>query len=112
MSDCLFCKIIAGDIPSDKVYEDDQIFVFKDISPKASVHLLAIPKIHLDSLDELSADHQPLIAQLMLKLPELARSQGLMDGFRTIINTGPGGGQEVGHLHIHILGGKTMPGFN
>jgi len=112
MSDCLFCKIIAGDIPSSKVYEDDQIFVFKDINPKAAVHLLVIPKIHLDSLDDLKIEHQSLIAHMMLKLPELSRSQGLDNGFRTIINTGPDGGQEVGHLHIHILGGKGLPGFN
>ena len=112
MTDCLFCKIIAGDIPSSKVYEDELVFVFKDINPKASVHLLVIPKIHIDSLDELKAEHQTLITHMMLKLPDLARSQGLEDGFRTIINTGPGGGQEVGHLHIHILGGKILPGFN
>jgi histidine triad (HIT) family protein len=112
MLDCLFCKIIAGDIPSSKVYEDDLIFVFKDISPKAEVHLLVIPKVHLESLDSLKDEHQSLIAYIMIKLPELARSQGLEDGFRTIINTGPGGGQEVGHLHIHILGGEGLPGFN
>ncbi len=112
MSDCLFCKIIAGDIPSSKVYEDEQIFVFKDINPKAAVHLLVIPKVHIQSLDHLNEEHQSLIAYMMLRLPELARSQGLEDGFRTIINTGPGGGQEVGHLHIHILGGKGLPGFN
>ncbi len=112
MSDCLFCKIIAGDIPSSKVYEDEQIFVFKDINPKAAVHLLVIPKVHIQSLDHLNEEHQSLIAYMMLSLPELARSQGLEDGFRTIINTGPGGGQEVRHLHIHILGGKGLPGFN
>jgi len=112
MADCLFCKIIAGDIPSSKVYEDEQILVFKDINPQADVHLLVIPKIHIESLDQLTSDHHDLIATMMLKLPELARSQGLEDGFRTIINTGPGGGQEVGHLHIHILGGKNLPGFN
>ena len=112
MGDCLFCKIIAGDIPAAKVYEDDLIFAFNDISPKADVHCLVIPKVHIQSLDELNTQHQSLIAHMMLKLPEIARSQGLDDGFRTIINTGPGGGQEVGHLHIHILGGKTMPGFN
>lgn len=112
MSDCLFCKIIAGDIPSSKVYEDEQIFVFKDINPKAAVHLLVIPKIHIVSLDNLKAEHQSLIAHMMLKLPELARSQGLDNGFRTIINTGPDGGQEVAHLHIHILGGQGLPGFN
>ncbi|NOQ77123.1 MAG: HIT domain-containing protein [Methylococcaceae bacterium] len=112
MSDCLFCKIVAGEIPSSKVYEDKQLFVFKDINPKAAVHLLVIPKIHLDSLEDVTAEHQELIAKMMLKLPELARSQGLENGFRTIINTGPDGGQEVGHLHIHILGGHGLPSFN
>ncbi|MDC9725482.1 MAG: histidine triad nucleotide-binding protein [Gammaproteobacteria bacterium] len=112
MSDCLFCKIVAGEIPSSKVYEDEQLFVFKDINPKAAVHLLVVPKIHLDSLDDVTSEHHDLIAKMMLKLPELARSQGLENGFRTIINTGPDGGQEVGHLHIHILGGLGLPGFN
>lgn len=112
MSDCLFCKIVAGEIPSDKVYEDDLIYVFKDINPKAAVHLLAIPKIHIESLEQLTDEHQSLIGHIMLRLPELASSQGLDDGFRTIINTGPGGGQEVGHLHIHLLGGQGLPGFN
>ena len=112
MNDCLFCKIISGEIPSDNVFEDDLIYVFKDINPKAAVHLLVIPKIHLDSLEQLTNEHQSLIAHIMVQLPLLARSQGLDNGFRTIINTGPGGGQEVGHLHIHLLGGKGLPGFN
>jgi len=112
MTDCLFCKIATGEIPSTKVYEDEQIFVFKDLYPKADVHLLVIPKIHIESLDNITDKHQSLIAHMMIKLPELARSQGLNNGFRTIINTGPDGGQEVGHLHIHILGGKGLPGFN
>jgi histidine triad (HIT) family protein len=111
MDDCLFCKIIANEIPSSKVYEDDNIFVFKDIYPKAEVHILVVPKIHIQSLDQLTNEHQSLISKILLKLPELARDQGLKDGFRTIINTGPGGGQEVGHLHLHILGGKNLPGF-
>lgn len=112
MNDCLFCKIIAGDIPSNKVFEDELIYVFKDINPKAAVHLLVIPKTHIDSLEQLTDEHQSLIGHIMLQLPQLARSQGLNDGFRTIINTGPGGGQEVGHLHIHLLGGQGLPGFN
>ena len=112
MSDCLFCKIVAGDIPSDTIYEDEQIMVFKDINPRAAVHLLAVPKIHLDSLDEVTNEHQTLIGHIMLKLPQLARSQGLNNGFRTIINTGPDGGQEVVHLHIHILGGQGLSSFN
>lgn len=111
MSDCLFCKILAGDIPSTKVFEDDQIYVFKDIYPKADVHLLVIPKVHIARLDQAEKHHADLLAHMMLSLPELAQSQGLETGFRTIINTGPGGGQEVDHLHIHILGGSNLPGF-
>lgn len=112
MSDCLFCKIVAADIPAEIVYDDEQILVFKDINPRAAVHLLAIPKIHLTSLENVTDEHQMLIGHIMMQLPHLARAQGLPDGFRTIINTGPGGGQEVGHLHIHLLGGKNLPGFN
>jgi histidine triad (HIT) family protein len=112
MTDTLFLKIIAGEIPSEKVYEDDLIYAFKDIAPKADVHVLVVPKIHVTSLDELTSEHSELMAHMMLKLKEIARSQGLTNGFRTIINTGPGGGQEVGHLHIHILGGSNLPGFN
>lgn len=111
MSDCLFCKILAGDIPSTKVFEDDQIYVFKDIYPKADVHLLVIPKLHIARLDDAEAEHADLLAHMLLSLPSLAESQGLDTGFRTIINTGPGGGQEVDHLHIHILGGSNLPGF-
>lgn len=111
MSDCLFCKIVAGDIPGDIVYQDDKILVFKDLYPKADVHLLMIPKIHIESLAEIDESHNELISYMMLKLPELADSQGLTNGFRTIINTGKGGGQEVFHLHIHLLGGKKLPGF-
>jgi histidine triad (HIT) family protein len=112
VSDCLFCKIIDGDIPSDKVFEDDQVIAFKDINPRAAVHLLVIPKIHIENLDHLTAEHQMLIGHIMYILPQLARSQGLVNGFRTIINTGPDGGQEVGHLHIHILGGQGLSSFN
>ena len=112
MTDCLFCRIVAGEIPAEIVYEDEQILVFKDINPRAAVHLLAIPKIHLTSLEDLTSEHQMLIGHIMVQLPHLARAQGLPDGFRTIINTGPGGGQEVGHLHVHLLGGEGLPGFN
>jgi histidine triad (HIT) family protein len=112
MTDCIFCKIIAGDIPSSKVYEDELIYVFKDINPKADVHLLVIPKQHIARLDHLDQRHHTLITHMFLKLPELAKSQGLETGFRTIINTGPGGGQEVDHLHIHLLGGNNLPGFH
>lgn len=111
MSDCLFCKIIAGDIPADKVFEDEQLLVFKDINPKAEVHLLMVPKGHVASLDELTDEHDAVIAHMVRTLPQLAKQQGLDDGFRTIINTGKGGGQIVFHLHVHLLGGKNLPGF-
>jgi len=111
MSDCLFCKIIAGDIPADKVYEDEQTLVFKDINPHAEVHLLMVPKVHIDSLDGLGPEHDGLMAHMMRLLPVLAKQQGLSDGFRTIINTGKGGGQVVFHLHVHLLGGTELPGF-
>jgi histidine triad (HIT) family protein len=110
-SDCLFCKIAAGEIPSDRVYQDDRVIVFKDIYPKAKVHLLAMPRQHIESLEDLLPDHDALMAHMLRLLPRIAREQGLTNGFRTIINTGPGGGQEVPHLHIHLLGGGRLPGF-
>lgn len=111
MTDCIFCKIAAGEIPADKVFEDDQVVVFRDINPKAEVHLLMIPREHIASLTELGPEHDGLIGHMMRLLPEVAREQGLEKGFRTVINTGEGGGQEVFHLHIHLLGGKGLPGF-
>ncbi|WP_455204172.1 histidine triad nucleotide-binding protein [Kaarinaea lacus] len=111
MSDCLFCRIVNGSIPSDIIYEDDQVVVFKDIYPKADVHLLIIPRLHIGSLNELDSSHDPIISHMMRLLPRIALDQGLDSGFRTIINTGPGGGQEVYHLHMHILGGDALPGF-
>lgn len=112
MSDCLFCRIAAGELPADIVYQDDRMVVFRDITPKAEVHLLAIPREHIASLNELNEGHDALIAYIMRQLPHLAREQGLTNGFRTIINTGPGGGQVVFHLHIHLLGGPDLPGFH
>ncbi|WP_438969621.1 histidine triad nucleotide-binding protein [Methylophaga sp.] len=111
MNDCLFCKILNGDIPSDKVFEDDKLYVFKDIAPKADVHLLIIPKIHIARLDQATHEHADLLSHMLLTLPDLAKNQGLDTGFRTIVNTGPGGGQEVDHLHFHLLGGQSLPGF-
>ena len=111
MSDCLFCKIAQGTIPAEMVYEDDQVIVFKDIYPKAKVHLLVVPREHIESLNEMDAGHDALMAHMMRLLPKLAEEQGLDTGFRTIINTGPGGGQEIFHLHIHLLGGGRLPGF-
>ena len=111
MSDCLFCKIVAGEIPGDKVYEDDKVIAFKDLNPKAEVHLLVIPRDHIASLNELTPEHDALIAHMMRVIPQLAKSQGLDTGFRTIINTGKGGGQIIFHLHMHLMGGKDLPGF-
>ncbi|ACV27671.1 histidine triad nucleotide-binding protein [Kangiella koreensis] len=110
MSECLFCKIIADDIPSDKVYEDDKILVFKDISPKTPIHLLMIPKQHIDSLAEVTEQDAEIMGYMMTKVPQVAKEAGLEGGFRTVINTGDDGGQEVYHIHIHILGGAgRMP---
>ncbi len=112
MSDCLFCKIAAGEIPSDKVYEDDVMVVFKDINPKSEVHLLAIPREHIDSLNEVTEQHDAIMGYMLRRLSKIARDQGLDDGFRTIINTGEGGGQIIFHLHIHLMGGNNLPGFS
>ncbi len=104
MTDCLFCKIVAGDIPADVVYRDDVMTAFRDINPKARVHILAIPNHHVASLDDLTEADAHWVAHITRMLPVIAREQGLTDGFRTVVNTGPGGGQEVHHLHYHILG--------
>jgi len=109
MSDCLFCKIIAGDIPSKQVYQDDQLVVFHDIAPKAPTHVLVVPRKHIHSLAEADADDSELMSHIMLTLPKLAQQLGLNDGFRTVLNTGKGGGQEVFHIHFHLLGGGPMP---
>lgn len=110
-TDCIFCKIAEGKIPATMVYEDDQVIVFQDIHPKAKVHLLLVPRAHIPSLSQLETRHGELISHMILLLPDLACQQGLEAGFRTIINTGRGGGQEVDHLHIHLLGGSPLPGF-
>lgn len=109
MTDCIFCKIIAGNIPSSKVYEDDKIYAFKDIHPKAKVHLLVVPRKHIETLAHAKADDAELLSHMILSLPKIAREQGLESGFRTVLNTGAGGGQEVFHMHFHILGGGAMP---
>jgi len=110
MSDCIFCKIARGEIPSRKIYEDEELFVFHDINPAAPVHFMIVPKLHIASLMEAKPSHQMLLGRILAKAGELARGQGLEDGFRTIINTGRIGGQEVYHLHVHILGGPQPVG--
>ena len=111
MSDCLFCRIINGEIPAQRIYEDDQIVVIPDKYPKARVHLLVMPRKHLPSLVELDPEHDSLMGYMLRLLPSLARAQGLEDGFRTVINTGRGGGQEIFHLHVHLLGGESLGGL-
>ena len=109
MSDCLFCKIARGEIPCRKVYEDDEVLAFHDINPVAPVHFMLVPKLHLATLDDAVEEHAALLGKMMLLAPKLAREQGLDTGFRTVINTGKGGGQEIFHLHIHVIGGGNIP---
>jgi histidine triad (HIT) family protein len=109
MTDCIFCKIIAKQIPADVVYEDNKILVFKDIHPKARIHLLMIPKEHIKNLAEFKTDHSEQMLHMLFMLPKLAKDQGLINGFRTVINTGVEGGQIVDHIHFHLLGGNTLP---
>lgn len=106
MSDCIFCKIIAKQIPAQIVYEDDDILAFNDIHPKAPVHLLVIPKLHIESMRALTEEDGGLIAKMVLKSNELAIKNGLSDGYKLHVNTGLKGGQEVFHWHIHIYGNK------
>ena len=105
MSECIFCRIVEGKIPSRKVYEDADMLAFHDISPQAPVHFMIIPKRHIDSLDTCLDTDAPVLGRMMAMAGRLAREQGARDGFRTIINTGRVGRQDVYHLHIHILGG-------
>lgn len=109
MRDCIFCKISRGEIPSRKVYEDEEVFAFHDINPVAPVHFMLIPKLHLDSLAYADETHSALLGRMLMLASRLAREQGLEHGFRTVINTGKGGGQEVFHLHIHVIGGGNIP---
>ena len=105
MSDCIFCKIVEGKIPSRKVYEDADMLAFHDIHPVAPVHFMIIPKKHVDSLAQADVSHAPVLGRMMAMAGRLAREQGATEGFRTIINTGRVGRQDVYHLHIHIIGG-------
>ncbi len=107
-SDCIFCKIAAGEIPCRKVYEDDELIAFHDINPVAEVHFMIVPKAHIVSLAHTEEQHGALLGRILLKAPQLAKEQGLGDGFRTVINTGRGGGQEVMHLHVHVIGGGRL----
>lgn len=107
--DCIFCKIIRGEIPSAKVYDDDKMLVFKDIEPKAKVHLLAVPKEHFKLLSEMDEERAELVKYMLTKIPQIAAQNGCEKGYRLVINQGEDAGQSVFHLHIHILGGETLP---
>ena len=108
MSDCLFCKIVSGEIPSDRVYEDEHVLAFRDIAPQAPVHVLIIPKEHIASAAEITAQNSGVAAKCLETAAKLAKSEGLASGFRIITNVGRDGGQTVEHLHFHLLGGKTL----
>lgn len=107
MDDCIFCKIIAGQIPATKIYEDDDLIAFHDIHPIAKVHFLMVPKLHVASLAECASNQQAILGKMLLLAPKIAAEQGLR-GFRTMINTGKEGGQEVFHLHVHVFGGDDV----
>ena len=105
---CLFCKIVAGEIPSSKVYEDDKILAFRDINPQAPVHVLVIPKEHIPSLDGVTPENSAILAYLFEKIPAIAKEAGLTTGYRLVSNCGPDACQTVPHLHFHILGGRQL----
>lgn len=108
MSDCLFCKIVDGKIPSKRVYEDEFVFAFHDIAPNAPVHVLVIPKTHISSADAVTAENSALVAKVFEAIPKVAKLAGVTNGYRVITNCGTDGCQTVPHLHFHILGGKQL----
>ena len=106
--DCLFCKIVAGQIPSTKVYEDDQVLAFRDIAPQAPTHILVIPKAHMASVAEVSPENSGVVAHIFEVIAQRAKAEGLENGYRVVANCGDDAGQTVHHLHFHILGGKRL----
>lgn len=108
-NNCIFCKIIKGEIPSVKVYEDDKMLVFKDVEPKAKVHLLAIAKDHFKLFEEMDDSRAETLKYIMTKIPQIAKENGCKNGYRLVINQGDDAGQTVFHLHVHILGGEPLP---
>ena len=108
MENCLFCKIIAGAIPSTKVYEDDLVLAFRDIAPQAPTHILVIPKAHIPSVDGITAENSAVVAHIFEVIPQIAKAEGLENGYRVVSNCGDDAGQTVHHLHFHILGGKSL----
>ena len=108
MSDCLFCKIIDRQIPSTAVYEDELIYAFRDINPQAPCHVLVVPKAHIADCDDVTAENSAVIAHIFAVIPQIARQEGLANGYRVVSNCGDDAGQTVQHLHFHILGGKKL----
>ncbi len=108
MQDCLFCKIIAGQIPSKKVYEDERVFAFEDINPQAPTHVLIIPKQHIEGLNKANPQDAEIIGYMNLAAAKLGRERGIEDGYRTVLNVGPRSGQSVFHIHLHLIGGRDM----
>lgn len=106
--DCLFCRILRGEIPSKKVYEDDDVYAFEDIDPKAPTHVLVIPKRHFAGLNKAQAEDAEIIGRCHLVAAEIARRRKIEHGYRTVLNVGPGSGQSVFHLHVHLLGGRQL----
>lgn len=108
MSDCLFCKIAAGEIPSDKIYEDELIYVFKDINPAAPVHYLFIPKAHIKSAAEITPENSAVVAHIFEKIADIAKGKDFENGYRVVSNIGDAAGQSVKHLHFHLLAGREF----
>ena len=108
MSNCLFCKIIGGEIPSTKVYEDELVFAFRDIAPQAPTHILVVPKAHIESCNGITAGNSAVVAHIFEVIPQIAKEEGLENGYRVVSNCGVDAGQTVHHLHFHILGGKQL----
>lgn len=108
MENCLFCKIIAGEIPSTKVYEDETVFAFRDIAPQAPTHILVVPKVHIASVAEITPENSGVVSHIFEVIAKIAAEEGLTGGYRVVSNCGADAGQTVNHLHFHILGGKTL----
>ena len=108
MANCLFCKIIAGEIPSTKVYEDETVYAFRDIAPQAPTHVLVVPKAHIEDCNGITAENSQVVAHIFEVIPQIAKAEGLANGYRVVSNCGADGCQSVQHLHFHILGGKKL----
>jgi histidine triad (HIT) family protein len=108
MTDCLFCKIVSGEIPAKKVHEDEHVLAFEDLHPHAPTHVLIIPKKHIRGLKEAGVEDAELVGRLHLAAAEIARQRGIEDGYRTVLNVGPKSGQSVFHMHVHLLGGRDL----